>query len=221
MKYEQQKLAAIKQSFFLFLSQLETLKAAIRYLKAENAHLKSLDISRSLQLDELQKPIVEPEQEKEKEFLKSMARETRVLMKDMRTASATPKVVSLDASHRGGKWQSRRKAPDYQYQTQQSVLYTLKQRSEQLRNRLYELDKQPSSTSEIAHVPVTVSTIWKSTVEFIHSKAFLQMLQQVSRSLAKVRIPAPSSSPPITNSCRRIHLKSAAEFERIHSVFLR
>lgn len=116
-------------------SQVESLKAAIRYLRAENAHLKGSDIIRSLQLQNeyTQKKPVEPQVQA---MMRSFALETRMLVKDMRTASATPKVIQLSADRKGGKWQSEKRLPDYQYQTQQSVLYTLKQRCDQLKDKM-------------------------------------------------------------------------------------
>lgn len=116
-------------------SQVESLKAAIRYLRAENAHLKGSDIIRSLHLQDeyKQKKPVEPQVQA---MMRSFALETRMLVKDMRTASATPKVIQLSAERKGGKWQSDKRLPDYQYQTQQSVLYTLKQRCDQLKEKM-------------------------------------------------------------------------------------
>lgn len=175
-------------------SQLETLKAAIQYLRAENSHLKSRDIISSLQLDKFPEQIEHNEEEiKKKEALRTMALETRVLIKDIRAASAVPKLVALDAERRSGKWQSQKRSPSYQYQTQQSVLYTLKLRSEQLRNKME--SKPPSATAN--------STPAKS------------LQRALTRSLARIQIPSLSSSS------HRIQLTSAAEFERIHSVFLR
>ncbi|KAI9323317.1 dynein associated protein-domain-containing protein [Dichotomocladium elegans] len=116
-------------------SQMEILKAGIRYLRAENAHLKSCDLARTLQLDTLPKTGVISA----RDTIRSIATESRILLKDMRTVGASPKVVSLVDGERLGRWQSMKKTPDYQYQTQQSVLYTLKQRSEQLQSKLSHL----------------------------------------------------------------------------------
>ncbi|KAI8145083.1 hypothetical protein BJV82DRAFT_47139 [Fennellomyces sp. T-0311] len=141
-------------------NHMEILKAGIRYLRAENAHLKSCDLARSLKLDQLP-PVLRHEQtdpsaesaqeeqeEKEPEtrdMMRSIATETRVLLKDLRTASASPKVVAL-GERRRGEWRSMKKTPDYQYQTQQSVLYTLKQRSEQLKDKLKQLQYTDKDT---------------------------------------------------------------------------
>ena len=138
---------------------MEILKAGIRYLRAENAHLKGCDLARSLKLDQLPTVQVrrheqaddssdEEEGEKEPEtrdMMRSIATETRVLLKDLRTASASPKVVALGEQRPGG-WRSMKKTPDYQYQAQQSVLYTLKQRSEQLKDKLKQLQHTDKDT---------------------------------------------------------------------------
>ncbi|CEP09589.1 hypothetical protein [Parasitella parasitica] len=115
--------------------QMESLKSAIRYLRAENAHLKGFEIIRSLHLQDDCTP-KKPVEPKVQEMMRSFALETRMLIKDMRTASATPKVVQLSADRKAGKWQSDKRLPDYQYQTQQSVLYTLKQRCDQLKDKM-------------------------------------------------------------------------------------
>lgn len=128
--------------------QMESLKSAIRYLRAENAHLKGTDMIRSLSLDgqddfdkklKKKETVVDPET---KELIRSFALETRMLVKDMRTASATPKVIQLAPDRRGGKWQSEKRLPDYQYQIQQSVLYTLKQRCDQLKEKMMQVQKE-------------------------------------------------------------------------------
>ncbi|KAF1804875.1 hypothetical protein FB192DRAFT_1053409 [Mucor lusitanicus] len=138
-------------------SQVESLKAAIRYLRAENAHLKGSDIIRSLQLhDEYNKP-KKPVEPQVQAMMRSFALETRMLVKDMRTASATPKVIQLSADRKGGKWQSEKRLPDYQYQTQQSVLYTLKQRCDQLKDKMDKVRKDqhqyqtPAAASHHTH----------------------------------------------------------------------
>ncbi|KAI9322335.1 hypothetical protein BX666DRAFT_604794 [Dichotomocladium elegans] len=181
--------------------QLETLKAAIQYLRSENAHLKARDMAAVLQLEKLPETTRSTEEQVDNSALKAVALEARVLLKDMRIAGAVPKVVALDAKRRQGKWQSRKCAPDYQYQAQQSVLYTLKQRSDQLRGKLEQV--RPSAATATANATSATNTSARST------------LQTLTRSLARIQIPGlPSSS-------RRIQLSSAAEFERIHSVFLR
>lgn len=137
--------------------QIECLKSAIRYLRAENAHLKGTDVIRSLKLEQdglNQTKQVDPQT---KALIRSFALETRMLVKDMRVASASPKVIQLCANRRGGKWQSEKRLPDYQYQTQQSVLYTLKQRCDQLKEKMVHAQKdrhQQQQTSDISQLKV-------------------------------------------------------------------
>ncbi|KAI8375957.1 dynein associated protein-domain-containing protein [Radiomyces spectabilis] len=164
-------------------NQMEALKGAIRYLRAENAHLKSCDMARTLGLDRLPdivqykatkkedadessevketEKLVEDTEQDVRDLIRSFALETRVLVKDMRAVSASPKVVQLSAASRGGKWQSMKKVPDYQYQTQQSVLYTLKQRGDQLRHKMEELQRQqnvaPATPKSPQHNTIMVS----------------------------------------------------------------
>jgi dynactin 1 len=143
-------------NLFEINSHLESLKSAIRYLRAENAHLKGSDIIRSLQLDEVPKPVlVDPQV---KAMMRSFALETRMLVKDMRTASATPKVIQLSADRRGGKWHSDKRLPDYQYQTQQSVLYTLKQRCDQLKDKMAQAQKDRQQVLAIQPILDKVTT---------------------------------------------------------------
>lgn len=123
-------------NYYEMTSQMETLKASIRYLRAENAQLKSSDFVRSLDLDTSK--VISTKVEPKTEELRSVARETRALVKDMRIASASPRVIQLSKAS-PCSWQTIKKSPDYQYQTQQSVLYTLKQRSVQLRRKVDDL----------------------------------------------------------------------------------
>lgn len=137
-------LEADNMNVFELNQQMESLKSAIRYLRAENTHLKGSDMVRSLDLS-IGKPSHSGDAQK-KELLKSFAMETRILVKDMRMASAAPKIIQLSTDRKGGKWQSDKKLPDYQYQTQQSVLYTLKQRYDQLKDRMSQTKLQQEQT---------------------------------------------------------------------------
>lgn len=171
------------------------MKSAIRYLRAENKHLKSHDLARSIKLDQLPGIVhkYEPHHQKQQQSLtdsetddnnneydqvtedkqdagdildstkdeiynsndnplrdqvRSFATEARMLMRDVRMAGASPKLVNLSEVHRGSKWQRHKHTPDYQYQTQQSAMYTLRQRTELLQSKLKQLqltDKQNDS----------------------------------------------------------------------------
>lgn len=160
---------------------METLKAGIRYLRAENAYLKSCDLTRSLNLETLPAPVAPIKEEEQqddddneeeendessndkidhvdtRDTLRAIATESRILLKDMRRVGATPKVVSL-ADHKSGKWQSIKRTPDYQYQAQQSALYTLKQRSEQLKSKIKQLqhtNQEPETKQAAASIQVS------------------------------------------------------------------
>ncbi|KAG0172688.1 hypothetical protein DFQ28_009666 [Apophysomyces sp. BC1034] len=207
-KKEEKRLSAQKKAFELGEtsldneatdtgSQMETLRAAIRYLRAENAHLKAASFTRDVQLDDLP-DVVQYELDDTREVVRSIATETRVLVKDIRIASASPKVVKL--SPPVNKWSSMKNSPNYQYQGQQSALYTLKQRSSQLQRKVEQLQ---------AHDKLQTPTT-------SNRKEIIPLV----RSLAKIQIPcAPSSIG--SSGLRCVQLRSAAEFERIHNVFIR
>ncbi|KAI8329056.1 dynein associated protein-domain-containing protein [Chlamydoabsidia padenii] len=121
--------------------QMESLKSAIRYLRAENTHLKSCDLARSLQIDHFQSKEHKEKDDNVRSQIRSYASESQALLKEIRMASASPTLVSLSPDHRNGKWQRRKHTVGYQYQTQQSVLHTLKQRSESLRAKMNKLQQ--------------------------------------------------------------------------------
>ncbi|KAI8647403.1 dynein associated protein-domain-containing protein [Parasitella parasitica] len=176
--------------YYEMAGHMETLKASIRYLRAENAQLKSSDLWRSL---DLSTPAPAIKKQHRGEMMSDIARETRALLKDMRVASASPRVIQLPPATR--KWSSMKKTPDYQYQTQQSVLYTLQQRSVQLRRKVDDLqittDKFPATHNE------------------------KKPLQQ----LGLIKIPRlPSMDTTISHHC--IDVSNASDFKRLHSVFI-
>lgn len=178
--------------------QLESLKAAIRYLRAENAHLKGTDVIRRLDLDSsgalTNKKSVDPQTQA---LMRSFAIETRMLVKDLRTVSATPKVIQLSKDRKGGKWQSEKRLPDYQYQTQQSVLYTLKQRCDQLKEKMVHVQAPPVRQQQ---------------------EKVLENVKNNLISLAKIQLPTIRQNG---GNKRCIQLQSLIEFEKIHSIFIR
>lgn len=151
---------------------MQTLKAAIRYLRSENAQLKSQDYVKTLNMDKLPNVITGYDIDRttvdgddsndgsnmnRTQRIQSMASQTRVLLKDMRMASACPKLVELSEpasmSSSNKKWQSIKKAPSYQYQAQQSVLHTLQQRTRQLQHNILAMNHEngePSVSSKAA-----------------------------------------------------------------------
>ncbi|RCI04140.1 hypothetical protein CU098_003200 [Rhizopus stolonifer] len=171
-------------NYYEMSGQMETLKTSIRYLRAENSHLKSLDFVRSLDLN------LDPTREDNKldDHLKSLARETRVLVKDLRVTGASPRVIQLSNRQNTNKDST----PDYRYQTQQSVLHTLKQRSIQLRNQMNGLNNFSNTQSK--------------------------ELSQATQKLGFIQIP--NFLQNTASKKHTIHLKSATEFKRLHSIFI-
>ncbi|KAI8993123.1 dynein associated protein-domain-containing protein [Pilobolus umbonatus] len=174
-------------SYHEMSSQMEALKASVRYLRAENAQLKSSDFVRSLELDSSVLEVPSPTKT-DHEKIRTYARETRVLMKDMRIASASPRVIKLSDHSR--EWQSQKKSPDFQYQTQQSVLYTLKQRSLQLKQRVDDLQIIPIS-------PIKT--------------------QKSLQPLGLIRIPQYNQQ---SRGYHCIDINSVTDFKRIHNIFV-
>ncbi|CEP07590.1 hypothetical protein, partial, partial [Parasitella parasitica] len=184
--------------YYEMAGHVETLKAAIRYLRAENAQLKSADFCRSLDLASPAPPSASRNQQQTTEMMAAIARETRALVKDMRVASASPRVVQLPPVTR--TWSSIRKTPDYQYQTQQSVLYTLKQRSVQLRQTVVE------------HLEITTDKFPAA-----HNNE-----KKPPHQLGLVKIPRLPSMNTTTatpfHHC--IDVSNPSDFNRLHSVFI-
>ncbi|RUP51158.1 hypothetical protein BC936DRAFT_149617 [Jimgerdemannia flammicorona] len=189
-------------------TQLDSLKSAVRYLRAENAHLKGKDIRQGLDLgalpkfksDETEEDIKKRDQAKN--LLKSVALETKVLIKDIQSISASPKVVSL-AKHEVGRWQTQKRMPDFQFQAQQAVLFTLQKRSLELKSKIQQLGKLGIVDGKPAKSAVTQNT-----------------LQQ---SLAKIHLPRLSllaDASTSTSLHHHVNLRSVAEFERIHAIFV-
>jgi dynactin 1 len=184
---------------YQLVSQLENLKAALRYLRAENSHLKTKTAFNDLGLVGLaeSKPGASVTESEDKTAVKSMALETRVLLKDIRAVGASPKVVTLTKSA-AGKWQTVKKTPDYQYQAQQTVLYTLQKRSNELKVKVQQLTKSKllDAPSKPVHLPAAPQHF-----------------------IAKIRLPQSSLPAPLPVR-HHLRLRNAAEFEKIHAIFV-
>ncbi|KAI9468505.1 MAG: dynein associated protein-domain-containing protein [Benjaminiella poitrasii] len=178
--------------YYELTGQIETMKASIRYLRAENAELKSAEYVHLLASDD-----TIHHKQGHKELMSQVARETRALIKDMRMASASPRVVQLQ---RHSKWQSVKRSPDYQYQTQQSVLYTLKQRSIQLRQRVVGDLQIPTNSNK-------------------HEKKISEQQQQ-QRKLGIIKIPKLNSFSAKACSVHCVDIQSIDKFKQIHSIFI-
>ncbi|CAO3626644.1 unnamed protein product [Cunninghamella echinulata] len=194
------KMDDLPNGYQMMDSHMQTLKAAIRYLRSENAQLKSQDYSRNLGLYELPPVIGSPLKEEEKkknkenkkvekendddddedgeeeeeeevdedddddeyedetkvnkERIQTMKNQTQILLKDLRMASAAPKVVQLSSSayKQQGQWQSMKISPSYQYQQQQSALFTLQQRTKQLQKNIQALSNRKLDDHELVKV---------------------------------------------------------------------
>ncbi|CAO3646926.1 unnamed protein product [Cunninghamella blakesleeana] len=225
-------------------TEIDSLKSAIRYLRAENKHLKSHDLARSIKLEQLpgivhkseshqqkqKQPSTESKSESDdnnnevdqvtkdildstkdeiynsndnplRDQVRTFATEARMLMKDVRMAGASPKLVNLSEEHRGGKWQRNKNTPDYQYQTQQSAMYTLKQRTELLQSKVKQLQIANNQSDLI------MTKEEKATISNI-----------LNKSLAKIQIPRWNQ---IQSHRHCVQLQSLQEFERIHNIFVR
>ncbi|KAI8984000.1 dynein associated protein-domain-containing protein [Mycotypha africana] len=194
-------------------TEMETLKASIRYLRAENAQLKSSDFIRSLDLKE--SLLVDKTRQKDiqRERLNDVARETRMLLKDIRAAGASPKIVRLQHVKKDTNkmltWQSMKRSPDYQYQAQQSVLYTLRQRSLQLRSKMVDLQ----ITSPNARISWTDNEQKQQKATKKHV-----LLQQ---QLGKIKIPRLGSSSSNVSARHCVDIHNATEFKQLHNIFIR
>ncbi|KAI9303761.1 dynein associated protein-domain-containing protein [Cunninghamella echinulata] len=245
------KMDDLPNGYQMMDSHMQTLKAAIRYLRSENAQLKSQDYSRHLELYELPPIIGSPLKEEEKknkknkkkekendeedeedeeddevdedddddddddddeyedetkvnkERIQTMKNQTQILLKDLRMASAAPKVVQLSPSayKQKGQWQSMKTSPSYQYQQQQSALFTLQQRTKQLQKNIQALSNRKLDDHELVKTPQTLSTATNG------------------HHFAKIKIPCHKTfNSTITSHC--IQLNSIKEFDRIHSLFI-
>jgi hypothetical protein len=183
--------------------QLDSLKNALRYLRAENAHLKSKEYMKILNLDALPDlPATDAsENVTTQNTLRSIALESKALIRDIRSVSAASKVVRLQPVQQG-KWRSQKMNAEYQYQQQQSVLHTLQMRSFELRHKV---DSMQQSLPKRATVSEKLSDAPDSA----------------SYSLARIQIPKIPQLKSIQYVRKNINLSSFSEFEKVHSVFVR
>ncbi|GES86297.1 dynactin 1 [Rhizophagus clarus] len=180
-------------------SQIESLKFAIRYLRAENSHLKGKDALNALDWHLQPRRRRALQDQSEGELLKSVASEAKSLLKDFRVVSASPRIIDLTKTLENQKqWRPLKKTPEYQYQVQQSVMYTLQQRSNELKLKLRQLGKnnllKPSKNDGIAIKPSIVG---------------------------RIRLPVLNSNTvsnhPLSHN---IKLKNPSDFEKIHTIFV-
>ncbi|CAG8525134.1 15381_t:CDS:10 [Acaulospora morrowiae] len=178
-------------------SQIESLKFAVRYLRAENSHLKGKDALNVLNwhLQPKKHRIIKEQNE---ELLRNAADEAKSLLKQFRSVSSSPRIVDLTKTvENRKKWQPLNKSPEYQYQMQQSVMYTLQQRSNKLKSKIQQLGK---------------------TTLQVPSKDGNAV--QNSSYLGRIKLPLLSSGNNDGPHSHSIKLKNPSDFEKIHTIFV-
>ncbi|KAF9933288.1 hypothetical protein FBU30_005872 [Linnemannia zychae] len=230
--------------------QIESLKSALRFLRSENASLRTkaalLDLGLTADLSGLAAPLsrvsnveelstqvenvdVRPEVHKRVSNadieLKAVALETKRLIKDARIVCASPKIVDLtkhttsvtkiitgaDGSSTTTTsrrpWQAQQSRPEWQYHTQQAALHTIQQRSNELKERLAKV-----SRTGVHPAP-----------------ARLKKLSLVETPIGRVHFPksmsrlvgAPENQQSPARKDLAVYLRSSAEFEAMHQLFVR
>ncbi|KAL7753955.1 3',5'-cyclic-nucleotide phosphodiesterase [Sorochytrium milnesiophthora] len=202
---------------------------ALRYVRAENARLKSSTLLSGLQLapaelDHLTQAasitaMSAAEASSKREKTAALARETRSLSKDIKLLSASARVVDLSAT--GGepsaKWQAMRHRPDHQHQDQRRVMAALRAQSARLQSQLWPLNRQTSS-------PVTASRERRmsvsSTLSYMTTVVGKGIMERNTR-IGTVRIPKGRSTPDTVcgSAALSCSLRSIAELERVHAIF--
>ncbi|ORX62149.1 hypothetical protein DM01DRAFT_1379982 [Hesseltinella vesiculosa] len=128
-----------------YSQQLEALRSAIRYLRTENAHLKSNEMMLSLKgMDVLPSAGSLQSCNDKTTQLRGYVAQSRQLVKELWSVGSQPKLVSL-SERSGPSWQRWQAAPLHQYQTQISNLHTLKQRSDTLRFKMGQMQAASNS----------------------------------------------------------------------------
>ncbi|KAK3829868.1 MAG: dynein associated protein-domain-containing protein [Linnemannia elongata] len=232
--------------------QVESLKSALRFLRSENAALRTraalLDLGLTADLSGLAAPLSRVSDAEESSAqsegaatspvtqkrvlnadteLRAVALETKRLIKDARVVCASPKIVDLtkhsisaskapaaDGSAAAAStsttrrpWQAQSSLPEWQYHTQQAALNTIQQRSNELKERLAKV-----SRTGIYPAP-----------------AKLKKLSLVETPIGRVHFPksmsglvgAPESQQSPARKDLAVYLRSSAEFEAMHQLFVR
>ncbi|KAK3818789.1 MAG: hypothetical protein J3Q66DRAFT_177906 [Benniella sp.] len=244
------------------LVQIESLKSALRFLRSENALLRTrtamLDLGLSPDMSTLSGPLsrlseadglplpseadqseVQKRQLKADSELKAVALETKRLLKDARIICASPKVVDLTkfttskavappstesaaAPTEGSEaattatataatttrraWLAQQSTPEWQYHSQQAALHTIEQRSRELKERLAKASRDAAPAA---------------------STPKLKKLSLTDAPIARVRLPVGmsglvgASHSEKTKKDLAVFLRSSAEFEAMHQLFVR
>lgn len=134
------------------IEQIESLRGAVRFLRSENSYLKSQDLL--LELDQLPSyslPPLPPSPTKStgipltaSSFLptdpsiiqRNFVTESKLLLREARVLSATPRMIDLSLVRPGGKsvgWKSRSRDPNSQWEVEKDRVRDLSRRVERLK----------------------------------------------------------------------------------------
>ncbi|KAG0253457.1 hypothetical protein BG011_006358 [Mortierella polycephala] len=162
--------------------------------------------------------------------LRAVAMETKRLLKDARIVCASPKIVDLtkhianssapsatvvdpESAESGVKtarhpWQAQKTRPEWQYHTQQAALHTIQKRSNELKERLAKV----SRTTSVPAAPTRLKklTLTDTPIGRVHFPKGMSGL---------VGVPGSQEAP--VRSDLAVFLRSSAEFEAMHQLFVR
>ncbi|KAL7752722.1 hypothetical protein RI367_001724 [Sorochytrium milnesiophthora] len=198
-----------------YKTRVASLRTALRYVRAENARLKSSTLLSGLQLapaklDHLTQAAsstaMSPygadesaaEASSKREKIATLARETRSLSKDIKLLSASARVVDLSATgaEPSAKWQAMRHRPDHQHQDQRRT-------------------SSPVTASRERRMSVS------STLSYMTTVVGKGIMERNTR-IGTVRIPKGRSTPDTVSGSAALScsLRSIAELERVRAIFV-
>lgn len=221
----QQPVQVVIKDSPIILSQVESLKIALKHLRNENIRLKSQQLK--TQLEDLPKiyippkiqPRVEPEEKTKQESneekmekeeipaLNAVTRETNRLMENLQKMSAFPKVVDISNRTSGSVPLLSKLTPANHLIERTAILRDLKKQKEELQGKIQKLiaSEYPGGTT-----PSAFSSFLSPT--------FSKVLQEKAQApqLGRVTIPVPPHTKP-NKYC--VTLKPQ-EFRTLHTVFV-
>ncbi|KAF9216830.1 hypothetical protein BGZ59_007829 [Podila verticillata] len=217
------------------LIQIDSLKSALRYLRSENSSLRTRAALQDLGLtpdasalsaplgrvDGKSKLIDSSEGTGKRSAdteLKAVALETKRLIKDARLICASPKIVDLTKHTTSSApvstpetprrhWQAQQSRPEWQYHTQQAALTTIQQRSNELKERLAKFSRSTAVPAPSKLKKLTLAEVPIGRVHFPKSMSAL------------VGVPEGAQGPARKDLA--VYLRSSAEFEAMHQLFVR
>lgn len=134
------------------IEQIESLRGAVRFLRSENSYLKSQDLL--LELDQLPSYSLPPLPSSPPKstglpltassllstdpsiIQRTLITESKVLLREARVLSATPRMIDLSLVRPGGKitgWKSRARDPNSQWEVEKDRVRDLSRRVERLK----------------------------------------------------------------------------------------